>query len=93
MAKTTDYDGPVCYQDGWHYTVVTDDDGNDTPGERLVTDGDGSYRLATDDDTPHNDRHATGFVNIELEDAAPGARVTPDEFEAIQQLLRERRGE
>lgn len=95
MAKQGEgsYTGPVCFLDGWHYTVVTDGAGNDAPGERLVTDGDGSYRPATDADTSHNDRHATGFVDIALEDGAPGARVTPDEFEAVQQFLRERRGE
>lgn len=89
------YTGPVCFMDGWHHTVATDGDGNDTPGDRLVTDGDGVYRLATDADTDdHNARHGTGrLLQVALEDGSPGATVTADEFDAIQQLLRDRRGE
>ena len=64
MADTDYYDGPVYYQDGWHYT----DD-----GQRLVLEDteDGSesrYRLATDADTRSwHDRKHRQFVNAEFE--------------------------
>jgi hypothetical protein len=50
MAKA--YTGPVCYQDGWHWTATPAG-----PGERLVLEDDGSYRLATAADQSWHDRH------------------------------------
>lgn len=52
------YDGPVCFQDGWHCAV----DENGDPGERLFLDDDGTYRLAEDGDKSWNDRKASGPV-------------------------------
>jgi len=85
---SADYTGPVCYQDGWHYTV----DENDQPDQRLVLDDDGSYRLANGDDTSWHDRKHGQFAHIALEDGGAGLTVTADELDAIQALLAERRG-
>lgn len=84
----------VCFQDGWHYSVKDDGAGGETPDERLVLDDDGTYRAATDADTESwHDRKHQRFATVEMEDGAASTRVTPDEYEAIQQLLRDRRGE
>ena len=88
------YTGPVCYQDGWHYSV----DENEQPGERLhledTADGSKSrYRLATESDTRSwHDRKHGQFAHIALEDGGAGLTVTADELDAIQALLAERRG-
>lgn len=57
----------VCYRDGWHWTVETDDDGNDVPGKKLVLEDDGSFRPATKADTEswHNRKHER-FATVEL---------------------------
>lgn len=94
------YDGPVCYLDGWHYTVVADPSGSETPegrpheipGDRLYLDDDGAYRYATDDDTASwHDRKHVGYARIAMEGGQAGLDVSPEEFEAIQEMLRERR--
>ena len=85
---SADYTGPVVYKDGWHYSV----DENDQPDQRLVLEDDGSYRLATEDDTSWHDRKHGQFASIALEDGGAGITVTADELDAIQQLLAERRG-
>lgn len=83
----------VCYQDGWHWSVVADENGNDVPGEKLFLDDDGSYRPAVDGDVSWHDRKHQRFVTVEMEDGAqPGLSVSPDELVAIQALLAERRG-
>lgn len=93
------YDGPVCYQDGWHWTVVTGPDGYDLPGEKLhledTADGSESrYRLATGDDTRSwHDRKHGQFVQIDLEDGQAGVTVTQEELDAINEFLAKRRGE
>lgn len=133
MSKTNDqtYDGPVCFHDGWHHTVVIDEDDRDrsiavaqhhleyarkrgtpdqveiaegemervqshsyeTHGERLVQLDDGTYRLAGDDDTAsHNQVHGQRFAMIEMTDGSEPTRVTEEEFAAIQELLRMKRG-
>ena len=67
MAAATTYEGAVCFQDGWHYTVVSGDEG-DAPGEKLVLEDDGSYRLATDADTESwNELHHKRFATVEPE--------------------------
>ena len=93
MAAAETYDGPVCYMGGWHWTVVQGERGEE-PGERLVLDDDGSYHLADETDTESwHDRKHQRFATFEMEDGAASTRVTAEEYEAIQQLLRERRGE
>lgn len=88
------YTQRVCFLDGWHYSVKDDGNGGEIPDERLVLEDDGSYRVATDADTESwHDRKHTRFATVEMEDGAAGVRVSPDEFEAIQQLLRDWRGE
>lgn len=84
----TVYEGPVCYADGWHMTV----DENGQPGERLFLEDDGTYRTAEEGDESWHDRKHGQFVSIELEDGQAGATVTAEEFEAIQELLAQRRG-
>ena len=68
MADETTYDGPVGFSDGWHWTIVTDENG-DSLGEKLVLDADsGSYRLATDADTESwNELHHKRFATVEPE--------------------------
>jgi len=85
------YDGPVCYQDGWHMTVVTDAAGNETPGKRLYLEDDGSYRTANKGDESWHDRKHGQFATIALEDGTPGLTVTADELDAIEAFLVERR--
>lgn len=87
------YEGPVCYQDGWHRTVDSDAEGHEVPGERLhledTADGIGfRYRLATDDDvrTWHERKHQA-FVTVTLEDGTPGVAVTQEQLDRIQQML------
>lgn len=87
------YTGPVCYVDGWHCTVGKNENNEDVPGERLVLEEDGSYRLATEEDESHHDRHHQSFVNIEMEDGSEAVQVNPEEYAAIQEMLRQRRGE
>lgn len=83
----------VCYVDGWHYSVVEGADGNDVPGERLVLEDDGTYRLAADDDTNSwHDRKHQQYVNVVMEDSSDGVRVTPSELAAINELLAQLRG-
>jgi hypothetical protein len=82
------YTGPVCYQDGWHYSV----DENDQPDKRLYLNEDGSYRHANEDDASWHDRQHGQYVHVALEDGGAGLTVTADELAAIEQLLAERRG-
>ncbi len=93
MAKSSAYEGSVCYQDGWHYTVVADADGNETPDARLFLDDDGSYRLATDADQSWHERKHGQFVTVQMEDGSAAVTVTADEMAAIQELLAEKRGQ
>lgn len=82
------YTGPVCYQDGWHYSV----DEHDQPGDRLVLQDDGRFRFATGDDRSWHE-HAHGqYAHIALEDGGAGITVTAEELDAITQFLAERRG-
>jgi len=92
MAETT-YSGDVCYQDGWHMSVVKDAAGHDVPGERLFLEDDGSYRLAVDGDLSWHDRHHQRFVNVVMEDGSQSEQVSAEEFAAIQDLLKQKRGE
>jgi hypothetical protein len=85
---SADYTGPVCYQDGWHYSV----DENDQPDKRLYLSEDGSYRYANGDDASWHDRQHGQYAHIALEDGGAGLTVTADELDAITQLLAERRG-
>lgn len=79
----------VCYQDGWHYSVVTDENGNDVPGERLVLEDDGSFRLATEDDiNSWHDRKHQQFASVVMEDQSEGLRVTAEEMAIIQETIR-----
>lgn len=84
MSERTSYSGPVCYVDGDHYAV----DADEAPAQRLYLDPEsGEYFEANDDDPSYADRFHQKFVDVELEDGQPGARVTEEEFRAIQQLL------
>lgn len=72
---------------------------HEVPDQRLVLEdddeGNSRYRLATDADTRswHERKHRR-FANIVLEDGVqPGLQVTQDEYEAIQELLKQKRGE
>lgn len=79
----------VCFIDGWHYSVLTDANENDVPGERLVLEDDGSYRVATETDVESwNDRKHQRFANVVMEDQSEGLRVTEQEMSIIQETLR-----
>lgn len=57
------YDGPVCYRDGWHWTVG----GDGEPGKKLYLDDEtGVYRAAAATDESWHDRHHQQFVTAEL---------------------------
>jgi len=84
------YDGPVCYLEGWHYSVVPADVGEE-PGQRLVLNEDGSYTVAGPDDQSWHDRKHQRFASIVPEDGSPGLRVTSEELAEIQKLLDQRR--
>jgi hypothetical protein len=93
-AKTTDmYDGPVCYQDGWHWSIKEADDGGHEPDAKLFLDDDGSYRIAAETDESWHDRKHERLATIDMEDGAPGLRVTADEFDAVKEFLNDRREE
>ena len=82
------YEGSVCYQDGWHYSVIQDANGYDIPDAKLFLDDDGTYRLATDDDESWHDRKHGQFATIELEDGdQPGLTVSTDDMAAIKEFL------
>lgn len=85
------YKGDVCYLDGWH-RAVTVNEGGEVLGRKLVPLDGGGYRYATKDDVSWHEQHHASFVTVEMEDSSTGTRVTPEEFDAIQQLLRDRRG-
>lgn len=89
------YEGEVCYVGhnheapdgrpllgGWHYSVV---DG--MPGERLVLEDDGSYRLAEDGDSSHHDRHHKQYVQMVFEDGQESMQVTPEQLAQIKEIL------
>jgi len=72
---------------------------HEVPDQRLVLEdddeGNSRYRLATDADTRswHERKHRR-FANIVLEDGVqPGLQVDQNEYEAIQEMLKKRRGE
>ena len=90
MAKRA-YTGAVCYLDGWHHTVTKDANGDDTPGERLVLEDDGTYRPATEQDLSWHDRKHTSFTLVVPDGGKPAVAVTADEMAAIQSMLDERR--
>lgn len=72
------------YEDGWHYS---------DSGTRLYLEDDGSSRPAVEGDLSWHERHHQEYVHVAMEDAPqPGLGVSAEEFEAIQQFLRERRG-
>jgi len=53
--------------EGWHWSVVTDEEtGYESPGVRLFSNEDGSYRVATDDDVSYFDRNHQSFVGIDV---------------------------
>lgn len=90
------YEGPVCYVGhdheapdgrqllgGWHYSVTEDEQ----PGERLVLESDGSYRLAEDGDSSHHDRHHRQYVQAVFEDGQETLAVTPEQLAQIKEIL------
>lgn len=81
----------VCYRDGWHWSVVPDADGNDTPGVRLFLDDDGEYRVAAEEDASWHERKHERFATVEMADGGAGLRVSAEEMAEIQLLLAERR--
>lgn len=82
------YTGPVCYQDGWHYAVVTDPaTGYDVVGERLYLDDNGTYRVAVDGDESWSDRKHERYALLVPADGSPMVSVTPDEMTAVQKVL------
>ena len=87
MADTATYTGDVCYQDGWHMSIV---DGN--PGVRLYLNDYGSYREAADGDLSWHDRHHQRFASFVVSDGEPALQVSADELAEIRKLLDERRG-
>lgn len=87
MADDTAYEGPVCYLDGWHWSVVDDGAGGEQPGERLVLEDDGTYRAAADEDVSWHERKHQRFATVEMEDGGPGVRVSEQELAAVQELL------
>lgn len=70
------YDGPVCYQDGWHWSVVSDENGNQQPDKKLHLEDseDGTlsrYRFATAKDTRSwHDRKHKQFVEVQMAEEA-----------------------
>lgn len=89
---TETYEGPVCFQDGWHYSVVPDGNGGDVPDARLFLEDDGTYRLAEDSDASWQDRKHAAYQILVPEDGTPAVAVTSEEMAAIQELLNQRRG-
>lgn len=87
------YSGSVCFADGWHWSVVPAADGGEQPDAKLVLDDQGVYRFAADNDSSWHDRKHKRFARVEMEGGQTGVDVSPDEFAAIQELLRERRGD
>lgn len=75
----SDYAGPVCYAEGWHMTVNENGD----PGDRLVLQDDGTYRLAQDGDESWHDRTHGQFVSVEFEDGHAAQVVSKDEWDAF----------
>lgn len=89
---TETYEGPVCFQDGWHYSVVPDASGNDTPGVQLFLEDDDTYRTVEAGDESWQARKQVAFTLVVPEDGAPGVAVTAEEMTAIQALLDQSRG-
>jgi hypothetical protein len=87
-----EYTGPVCYADGWHWTVVPAGDGGEEPDAKLTLGDDGVYRLAADDDASWHARKHMRYARVEMEGGQAGVEVSAEEFDAIQQMLREKRG-
>ena len=88
MAAGDTYTGDVCYQDGWHWSVVDGD-----PGERLFLADDGTYHVAADTDLSWHDRKHQRFASFVVGGGdTPVLQVTPDELAEIKKLLDERRG-
>lgn len=93
------YEGHVCYvghdhesEDGrsliggWHYTVVESPSGYEMPGERLVLEEDGSYRLATDEDQSHFEKHHVQYKGAVFTDDEQ-LQVTPEQMAKIKEIL------
>lgn len=83
------YDGPVCYQDGWHHSVVDDEHGGQMPDRKLYLDEEtGTYRFATDGDQSWHDRHHQRLTVVAV-GGGLGEPRTPEEFEACHRHLDE----
>jgi hypothetical protein len=100
MATKETYTGPVVYQDGWHYTVVPHPDGAgngepghvyDVPGERLFSNGDGTYRPAVEGDKSHHEQFHQRFASIDMEDGAGATRLSESEYQVAMEAVRKER--
>lgn len=80
------YTGSVCYVDGWHYTVDTDEHG-DHPGVPLFLNDDGTYRYATDGDESWHERKHQRYTLLVPEDGSPMVSVTPEQMAEVQKIL------
>lgn len=92
-AKPKLYDGAVVFSEGVHYPA--DDDGHPILDRPLRWVEGSTYREAEDDDALHNDTHQVQEVEIEIGTVATpsgdAVEVTPEEMEAVQAFLDERR--
>ena len=55
------YTGPVCFRDGWHWSV----DADDQPDQKLYLEDDGTYRPAADGDLSWFERYHKQYTNVE----------------------------
>ena len=93
-----EYKGDVCYvghdheaadgtmlEGGWHYSVVGEGDASQ-PGEKLVIDDKGKYRLAVEGDQSHRDENHQRLALIAVEGQL-GDVVTAEEIDAARRHL------
>jgi hypothetical protein len=59
FSKRGPYEGPVCFVDGWHYSVK-----NGAPDKKLFLEDNGSYRYAVKGDPSWNARKHERFVQV-----------------------------
>lgn len=62
--KSGPYAGPVCYADGWHWSVKTKRSGQQVPDRKLVLEDNGTYRFAKRGDASWHGRKHEQFVDL-----------------------------
>lgn len=62
--KSGPYTGPVCYADGWHWSVKKDKNGYDVPDQKLFLEDNGTYRFAQKGDPSWHGRKHENYVDL-----------------------------